>query len=83
MMRGFELRRSRRFAGRLGAIMLFSIACTPPPPVVQEPAPRTLEPEWNDDGRFNSQNYRYIHRNFEPSCWKRFPEPSKYLTREC
>ena len=41
----------------LGMIVLFSIACTPPPPAVQTPALRTLAPEWNGDGRFNSRSH--------------------------
>ncbi|MDP7464294.1 MAG: hypothetical protein QF614_07380, partial [SAR324 cluster bacterium] len=70
-------------SGMLGMIVLFSIACTPPPPAVQTPALRTLAPEWNGDGRFNSHNYGHIHRNFQRSCWERHPKPPKYLIRDC
>ena len=82
-MRCFDCGRNWKIFGLLGLLLLFSSACTPPLPATQASAPRTLEPEWNDDGRFNSQNYGHIHRNFQRSCLERYPKPPHYLTRDC
>ena len=80
-MRPFGFRLRWRFSGLLGWLVLFGTACSPPPPV-QPPTPRTLEPEWND-GQFNTRGYDSIHRHFPRRCLIRYPDLPKNLTRDC